>query len=61
MCFANYSIMWSYKEVFSMDCMGLLVSGYSREKGAFIYQITSVGFYPTFARKITALREKRWA
>lgn len=55
MCFANYSIMWATKKCSEW----MLVSGYSREKGALISQITKYDFFcPTFARKITAFEGK---
>lgn len=57
MCFANYSVMGATKKCSEWCLVWMFVSGYSREKGALICQITS-GFHPTFARKITAFGRK---
>lgn len=61
MCFANYSIMWATKKCSECSWVWLLVSGYSREKGALISQITGVIFILHLQGKSLPLKEQRWA
>lgn len=58
MCFANYSEVRATKKCSERSWVRALASGYSREKGAFVCQMTHVLFHPTFAREIAAFDGK---